>query len=91
MAVTSAHPEPSKEAALAALDKSGIEPRQRYRHYENQRIYTVVAIGIAKADLEPTVAYAGPDGIVWFTPLQRFAGRAFQDGTLVQRFVRVED
>ena len=83
--------EPSKEAALAALDKSGLQPRQRFRHYENQRIYTITSLGISKADLEPTVGYAGPDGIVWFTPLQRFIGRAIHNGTLVQRFVRVED
>lgn len=81
----------SKRDALQKIDASGVMPRQRWRHYQDQHVVTVVAVGIDKARLEPTVAYAGADGVVWFLPLSMFIGRAKLGEGLVPRFTLCDD
>lgn len=81
----------SKRDALQEIDKAGVMPRQRWRYYKDQRVVTVVAVGIDKATFEPTVGYAGPDGIVWFMRLTMFIGRAKLGEGLVPRFALCED
>lgn len=82
---------PTKEGALAAIDKSGVRTRQRWKRHDSGVVVEVVSVGISKANLEPTVGYAGADGIVWFLPLSMFIGRALKGNALVPRFTLCED
>ena len=81
----------SKRDALAKIDEAGVMPSQRWRYYKDERVVTVVAVGINKGSLEPTVGFAGADGVVWFLPLSMFIGRAKLGEGLVPRFVRCDD
>ena len=81
----------SKRDALKEIDESGVMPRQCWRYYKDQHLVTVVAVGINKGSLEPTVGYAGADGVVWFMSLTMFIGRAKHGDGLVPRFARCDD
>ncbi len=81
----------SKRDALKEIDDAGVMPRQQWRYYKDQHLVTVVAVGISKVSLEPIVGYAAADGVVWFTPLSMFIGRAKHGEGLVPRFTRCDD
>lgn len=81
----------SKRDALKEIDDAGVMPRQRWRYYKDSHVVTIVAVGINKVSLEPTVGYAGADGVVWFTPLSMFIGRAKLGEGLVPRFALCDD
>jgi hypothetical protein len=83
-----------EEAARAAIEKSGLKPGQRYRHYKTKAIYVIRDIGIAEHDKEPMVSYRRADddsGWMWMRYLRVFTGRAIAENTLVPRFALVED
>ena len=65
----------SKQEALAVIDASGVRAGQRYQHWKMGDRYTVVSVGLVEATLEPTVGYAGRDGIVWYRPLAQWLER----------------
>lgn len=57
-----------KNLRLAEIDKAGVRAGQRWRHYKGG-VYTVIAVGLVEATLDPMVVYAGHDGIVWVRTL----------------------
>lgn len=80
-----------KQASLEKLRASGVLPGQVYKHYKGGE-YTVVAVGLNEADLEPLVHYRAfddPYAIVWTRPLFVFTGRALVDDAFVTRFVQI--
>ena len=81
------HDEVSKNQALKALDDSPVRVHQTWRHNATKNTYTIVAVGLVEATLEPVVHYAGHDGIVWTRTLIMFVGK--KDGE--PRFSRIEE
>lgn len=82
-----------KDAAQAALTRSGIRPGQIYRHY-NGGLYSVVAVCIKEDTLEPMVVYqSNVKGSVWTRTLANWSEDVAQGmpGEPVPRFERETD
>lgn len=62
-----------KNAALRRIDEAPVRARQTWRHVKGG-VYSIVAVGIDEARLEPVVVYVGHDGIVWTRDLDVFLG-----------------
>lgn len=62
----------SKDAAQAALRKSGIERGQIYQHYKGG-LYSIVDVGIKEDTMEPMVIYCSNlKGTTWIRTLADF-------------------
>lgn len=69
----------------------------RYRHYKNEKEYTVLALARHSETLEELVVYRAeyatpdfPTGQVWVRPRTMFEEMVERDGVLVPRFSKIE-
>lgn len=77
----------NKAYALAEIDASGVQPRQRWRHWKGG-YYTIIALGLVEKTMDPCVVYAGGDGVVWVRSLPVWLEEA---APRVARFTRIYD
>lgn len=90
--------ERTKERSLARIANSGVAPGQKWRHYQTDAVYVVVAVGLFEPDLEPLVHYriAGVPGndytfpVLWTRHLDVFCGQVAEDSRLIPRFIRAD-
>lgn len=68
----------------------------RYRHYKNEKEYTVLALARHSETLEELVVYRAeyvspdfPAGQVWVRPCAMFEETVEHNGTLVPRFSKI--
>jgi hypothetical protein len=79
--------------SLRRITERGVLPGQKYKHYNTNDVYVVVAVGLNEPDLEPLVHYriaADEYATIWTRHLDIFCGRARQGDVFVSRYERVE-
>lgn len=72
--------------------KSKVAIGARYQHYKGLE-YRVVYVCLREEDLEPCVVYQAMygDEIIWVRPVSSWPEEVDVEGTVVQRFKRVEN